>query len=73
MTLIENWREILTRAWSVKFNAAAAVFGGLEVAVQLIQPAGIPNGLFAGVAGLISILAAVARILAQKEIVSGKQ
>jgi hypothetical protein len=68
MTLIENWDEVLKKAWSVKFNIAAAVFGGLEVAVQLVQPAGIPNGAFAGIAAAVSIAATVARVMAQKEI-----
>lgn len=70
MTLIENWQQVLKRAWSVKFNAAAAVFGGLEVAVQLIQPAGIPNGAFAAIGVVVSICATVARVLAQKEVTS---
>jgi hypothetical protein len=68
MNLIENWDQVLKKAWSVKFNAAAALFGGLEVAVQLIQPASIPNGLFAGFGAVVSICAAVSRVLAQKEI-----
>lgn len=67
MRLLDNWQEILTKAWSVKFNIASALFGGLEVGVQLIQPAGIPNGLFAGMAALISIMATGARVLAQGE------
>jgi hypothetical protein len=68
MNLVDNWSEILTRAWSVKFNIASAVFGGLEVAVQLVQPASIPAGLFAGFAAVVSMLAVGARVLAQSEI-----
>lgn len=68
MTLIENWDEILKKAWSVKFNIAATLFGALEVVVALVQPASIPNGVFAGIAAVISIGANVARVLAQKEI-----
>ena len=73
MTLIENWSEILTKAWSVKFNIAATLFGAAEVVVALIQPASIPNGVFAGIAAFISIASNVARIMAEKEITSEPQ
>ena len=68
MKLIEDWQLILAKAWSVKFNIAATVFGALEVVVALVQPASIPNGVFAGIAAAISMASNVARILAQKEI-----
>ena len=68
MTLIPNWRAVLEKAWSVKFNVAATLFGAAEVVVALVQPDGIPNGVFAGIAALISIAANVSRIMAQKEL-----
>jgi hypothetical protein len=67
MNLIENWQEIITKAWSVKFNIAATLFGAAEVVVAMVQPAAIPAGMFAGIAAFISIAANVARIMAQKE------
>lgn len=67
MKLIEDWDVVLKKAWSVKFNIAATLFGAAEVVVALIQPVGIPNGIFAGIAAMISIGANVARIMAQKE------
>jgi len=70
--LIDNWKAVLAKAWSVKFNVAATLFGALEVFVALVQPEGIPNGMFAGIAACISIAANVARILAQQEINHGK-
>lgn len=72
MALIEDWQAVLKKAWSVKFNIAATLFGAAEVAVALVQPAGIPNGIFAGIAATISILSNVARLMAQKEMASGK-
>lgn len=68
MNLITNWRQVLEKAWSVKFNIFATLFGALEVVVALVQPDGIPNGVFAGIAATISIAANVARIMAQKEL-----
>ncbi len=68
MILVNDWKLILAKAWSVKFNVAAALLGGAEVAVAIIQPANIPNGAFASLAAVVSTAAFVARILAQKEI-----
>lgn len=68
MTLVENWDEVLKKAWSVKFNIAATIFGALEVVVALIQPDSIPNGIFAGIAAAVSMGANVARIMAQREL-----
>lgn len=68
MRLIPDWRAVLAKAWSVKFNVAATLFGAAEVAVAIWQPAGIANGMFAGGAAAISIFANISRLLAQKEI-----
>lgn len=69
---VDNWQEILKKAWSVKFNIAATLFGAAEVVVAMVEPAGIPHGVFAGIAAAISIGANVSRIMAQKEIGDGK-
>lgn len=71
MTLIEDWQAVLRKAWVVKFNIAATLFGAAEVVVALVQPAAIPNGVFAGIAATISILANVARVMAQQELSGG--
>ena len=71
IALVTDWKAILTKAWSVKFNVAAALFGGAELAVQLVKPDGIEPGLFAALAALVSICATGARVLAQKELTSG--
>lgn len=68
MDLIEDWDKVLKRAWSVKFNIAATLFGAAEVVVALVQPASIPNGVFAGIAAGISILSNVSRVMAQEEL-----
>lgn len=67
-TFVKDWQAILKKAWSVKFNIAATLFGAAEVIVALVQPASIPNGIFAGIAAMISVFANVARIMAQKEL-----
>lgn len=71
MTLVENWQAILTKAWSIKFTGASLLLSAAEVYVQLVQPAGIPGGVFAGIAGAVSLAAGVARLLAQQEVSGG--
>ena len=71
MELVEDWQLILRRAWSIKFSILAAVFGGLEVAVQMLEPDFAPRGVMASIAALISVGAVGARVLAQKEIPHG--
>jgi hypothetical protein len=71
MTLIENWDAVIKHAWSVKFSVISALLAGAEVAVQIINPTtanGNPNVVFAILAGLVSVGAVAARVLAQKEI-----
>jgi hypothetical protein len=68
MHLVENWNAVLTKAWSIKFTALSIMASAAEVVVQLIQPAGIPNGMFASIAGAVSVCAGVARLLAQQEV-----
>jgi hypothetical protein len=71
MMLVEDWKAVLAKAWSLKFNAAAGILGALEVWVALVQPAGVPNGVFAGFAAGVSMLAFGARLMAQKELSDG--
>lgn len=69
--LVENWEAILKKAWSIKFTGASLLLSAAEVYVQLVQPAGVPGGVFAGFAGLVTLLAGVARLLAQQEVSGG--
>lgn len=61
MTLVENWKDILTKAWSVKTGALSALFGGMQQAIPLI-PAGLIGltteqaAMIAAVLGALSIL-----------------
>lgn len=66
--LVDDWDAVLKKAWSVKFSVLAAVLGGLEVAVQMVQPASVPQGAFAAFAAMVSVAATVARVMQQKEI-----
>lgn len=69
MTLVSNWREVLTRAWSVRLTLLAAILTGVEFAVPFLDGyLPIPQKLFAGLAGLTAAGAFVARLIAQSNI-----
>lgn len=38
MILLDNWKEILQKAWSVKLASLAAFFVGMQQALPYIQP-----------------------------------
>lgn len=65
MTLIEDWNNVITKLWSFRLAILSATLSGAEVAVQVYQPVFVGSGVFAAIAGLISLAAAVARAVAQ--------
>ncbi|SDG85066.1 MULTISPECIES: hypothetical protein [unclassified Duganella] len=69
--LIDDWRAVLRKAWSLKFSLLAAVLSAAELAVQFMQPESVPRGVFAAIAGGVSLLAGLARLVAQTELSGG--
>ena len=70
MTLKEDWQLVLTKAWSMRLIILSCLLSGLEVAMPTIQntiePLQIvPQGVFAIAALLVSMSAAVSRLVAQ--------
>lgn len=63
MSLISNWKEVLTQAWSVKTGALSALFGGMQQALPLF-PAGLmgltadQSAMMSAVFGALSLLCA---------------
>lgn len=69
MKLVSNWRAVLTKAWSVRLMLLAAVLSGVEVAIPFLDGyLPIPQKLFAGLAALATMLAFIARFVAQADI-----
>lgn len=69
MTLVSNWREVLTRAWSIRLTLLAAILTGVEFAVPFLDGyLPIPQKFFAALAGLAAAGAFVARLVAQSNI-----
>lgn len=70
MTLIENWRTVLAKAWSMRLILLAGLLSGLEAAMPSIssffEPLDIiPAGTFAVLSVLVSAGAMIARVVAQ--------
>jgi hypothetical protein len=67
MILVPKWKAILTKAWSVRLMAVAALLSGAEAALAFLTPEllGVPPGVFAALAGGASMGALIARVMAQ--------
>jgi len=69
-SLLENWRRVLRRAWSIRFSLLAAAFTAAEVVLPMlgdVMQAVMPRGVFVLLAFVASIGATLARIVAQPE------
>ena len=66
LSLLVDWRNVLRRAWSIRFSLLAAGFSAAEVVVPLFGDV-LPRGAFVLLAFVASIGATVARIVAQPE------
>jgi hypothetical protein len=65
MKLIDDWRTILRRAWSVRLMILAFALTAAEVILPLYAD-DLPRGLFAVLSGLAVAGAFVARLAAQR-------
>lgn len=64
MKLLDNWPRLLRKAWSVRLALLAAVLSAVEFALPFVAPARA-SGWFALAALLVSLAAALARLVAQ--------
>lgn len=67
MKLVDNWKAILLKAWSVRFNIVAILLGAVEAMLPLFETE-IPRGSFAILAAVITAGSMAARIVAQQEL-----
>lgn len=65
MTLIDNWRDVLKKAWSMRLMVLAAILSGAEIVLPLFYEA-IPRGSFAVLSFCTVAGAFIARLVAQK-------
>lgn len=72
MVLIEDWKLVLAKAWSMRLILLSGLLSGLEAGMPMIisffEPlAIIPPGTFAILAVLVSAAAGVSRLVAQPQ------
>lgn len=79
MKLIDGWKQVMAGSWSVRFGAAATVFGGLAAAtapggeVSAAFPAlesvfGLESGTLAALASLAGLLGIGSRLIPQPKL-----
>ena len=64
MKFIPDARHVALKLWSVRLMLLSICLSGLEVAIPYIAPV-LPSGSFAALAGLVTVAAAIARLVAQ--------
>lgn len=67
MKLYDNWKEILRKAWSIRFLAMAGLLSGAEVILPLFHD-DIPKNIFATLSMVFVTAAFVARLVAQRDV-----
>jgi hypothetical protein len=66
MTLVWNWKTIITKAWSVRLWALAVLLSGLEVVLPTLDHfLAIEPGLFAILSAVAGIAGLLARLIPQ--------
>lgn len=65
MQFYPNWKELIRRAWSIRFLVLAGILSGLEVILPYFSDE-IPRNLFAALSFVAVSAAFVARLVAQK-------
>jgi hypothetical protein len=67
MKLYDNWKEILRKAWSIRFLAIAGMLSGAEVILPLFHD-DIPKNIFAVLSMVFVTAAFVSRLVAQRDV-----
>lgn len=68
MRLLDDWRDVLKRAWSIRLMLLAGLFSGVEIALPILDGVlTLPRGSFALLSGVTTAAAFVARLLAQQD------
>jgi hypothetical protein len=72
--LRHDWRRVLKHAWSVRFSLLAAVLSGVEAGGNLLASAPpFSITLYAALMCIITIAAALARLVAQSKLTPGAE
>ena len=72
MKLYSNWKQILKKAYSIRFIILAGILSGLEFVLPYFSDA-IPQKLFLALSFTCTVLAFIARLTVQKGLPDDKQ
>lgn len=67
MKLYTNWKEIVRKAWSIKFIILAGILSAIEVVLPLFYDY-FDRGVFAALSFIAVSAAFISRLIAQKGI-----
>lgn len=67
ITLYDNWKTIIKKAWSIRLMLLAGLLSGCEVIVPLFADA-LPRNIFAVLSGMSVMGALIARLVVQKDL-----
>lgn len=68
MRLVYNWKQVLKKAWSVRFNILGIILGAIELALPILdQIYVIDRGYFLVASVTSMIFGNIARLVSQKE------
>jgi len=67
MKLYSNWKEILVKAWSVRFMLMAGILSGIEMILPLFADQ-FPRHVFASLSFVFVSAAFVSRLVAQRDV-----
>lgn len=65
--IIQDWKRVLRKAWSLRLMFLAALMSGIEIALPFFSEV-FPRGVFAGLSFASVSGAFVARFVAQKDL-----
>lgn len=67
MKLIDEWKAVATKAWSVRLAVASALFAATDVIIPIITPE-YPTRAFTMLAGAFAIGSALVRVIQQQNL-----
>jgi hypothetical protein len=67
MTFYPNWKEILRKAWSIRFMVIAGVLSGIEIILPMFADQ-FPRNVFASLSFIFVAAAFVSRLVAQRDV-----
>lgn len=67
MKLYSNWKEILVKAWSIRFMLMAGILSGIEMILPLFADQ-FPKNIFAALSFVFVSAAFVSRLVAQRDV-----